>query len=461
MKHFRFSPGLGIALMITQNAPDFTLEQALNDFDRSRRTSALAALLARRPTAPEPAEVANLHCHTFFSFNAYGYSPTALAWLARENGIKLLGIVDFDVLDAVDEFLDACAQAEVRGSAGIESRVFIPEFADREINSPGEPGVYYHMGIGFAGGPRSPEAEAILDELRGQSAQRNRALVSRVNAYLSPVGIDYEADVLPLTPAGNATERHIVVAYIQAAERMADNPAGFWADRLSMDLAAVEKAMADSASFQNTVRNKLMKKGGPGYVQPGPDTFPPVEKLNALTVACGALPCAAWLDGLSPGEQAIEELMDLLVAKGIVTLNIVPDRNWNLPDPAAAALKQRKLYEVVELAQALDLPLNVGTEMNSFGQKTVDDFDAPALAPVRSAFLDGAYFVYGHTVLARSHKLGYQSAWAKSYLPTRRERNQFYTAVGKMVPPGAAGGRLLASVQPDMHPAYILQLLAV
>jgi hypothetical protein len=221
----------------------------------------------------------------------------------------------------------------------------------------------------------------------------------------------------------------------------------------------VEKLSADSPAFQNALRNKLMKKGGPGYVQPGHDTFPPVEKLNALTVACDALPCAAWLDGLSPGEQAIEELMELLVGKGIVALNIVPDRNWNLPDSAAAEHKQRKLYEVVELAKALDLPLNVGTEMNSFGQKIVDDFDAPALAPVREAFMDGAWFVYGHTVLQRHLGLGYQSPWAKGALPTRRERNGFYTRVGKLVAPGAGTKRQLAAVQSDMEPARIVAML--
>ena len=444
---------------MTQQAADLDLEQALNSFDRRQRDAALAKLLERYPQAPTPAEVADLHCHTFFSFNAYGYSPAGLAWLARQRSIKLLGIVDFDVLDAVDEFLDACDGAGVRGSAGIESRVFIPEFADREINSPGEPGVYYHMGIGFTGGAITPAAQVILNELREQSTQRNRALVARVNAFLAPVVVDYEADVLPLTPAGNATERHIVVAYIQAAARMTGDAAGFWSERLGMARAAVEKAMADSPSFQNTLRNKLMKKGGPGYVQPGHDTFPPVEKLNALSVACGALPCAAWLDGLSPGEQAIEELMDLLIGKGIVALNIVPDRNWNLPDPAAAERKQRELYKVVALAQSLDLPLNVGTEMNSFGQKIVDDFDAPALAPVRDAFMDGAYFIYGHTQLGRSLGIGYQSAWAKSYLPTRRQRNDFYTRAGKLLPPGAGGKRALSAIQPDMEPARILAVL--
>ena len=52
-------------------------------------------------------ELINLHCHTFYSYNAYGYSPTALAWLAKRNGYKALGIVDFNVLDGVDEFLTA------------------------------------------------------------------------------------------------------------------------------------------------------------------------------------------------------------------------------------------------------------------------------------------------------------------------------------------------------------------
>ena len=117
----------------------------------------------RQPFQPVT-EVANMHCHTFFSFNAYGYSPAGLAWLARERGYKLLGIVDFDVLDAVDEFLDACELLEVRGSAGIETRLFVPEFGTREINSPGEPGVLYSMGIGFTSSEAPEPAASILAE---------------------------------------------------------------------------------------------------------------------------------------------------------------------------------------------------------------------------------------------------------------------------------------------------------
>ncbi len=442
-----------------QTAADVQLEQALNHFDPAVRRSALTTLL-REQTAPAAWRgIANMHCHTFFSFNAYGYSPTGLAWLARQEGIDLMGIVDFDVLDAVSEFLDACELTGVRGSAGIETRVYVPEFATREINSPGEPGVLYHMAIGFTQTDAPAAAQAIIDELRMQSATRNRALIARVNAYLDPVTVDYSADVLPLTPAGNATERHIVVAYIRAAERIFDNAAPFWAERLGLTLEACEKAMMDSAGFQNTVRSKLMKRGGPGYMQPDIGTFPHVERLHELAHLCRALPCAAWLDGASEGEQAMDELLTLLVSKGVVALNIIPERNWNFADAAVAAAKQQKLYEVVELAQQFDLPLNIGTEMNSFGQPIVDNFDAPALAPVREAFLDGAYFIYGHTVMERWLGMGYQSAWAADFLPMRAHRNAFYSIIGRRTPPGEAGRRLLDQIHPEMSPPEVLKLL--
>ncbi len=415
------------------------LETQLNDFSITKRTEALDSLIASETQLPAEQEVVNLHCHTFFSFNAYGYSPMALAWLAKQKGFKALGIVDFDVLDAVDEFLDTCERIGVRGSAGMETRAYVPEFSTREINSPGEPGVYYYMGIGFTSSQAPAEVAPILADMRARAAQRNRVMVERINVHLSPVTVDYDKDVLPLTPAGNATERHMLAAYVQAAAKHFADPAPFWAEKLGLSEEQVRAQIGDAPKFQNTIRSKLMKRGGIGYAQPGPDTFPSVDEVNRLIVACGALPCAAWLDGTTAGEEAIEELLELLIAKGAVALNIVPDRNWNIPDPETRKLKVKKLYEVVELAQKLDLPLNIGTEMNAFGQRLVDDFDAPEMQPLRQPFLDGAYFIYGHMLMQRALKLGYQSEWAKTHLPTRRERNAFYTEIGKLIPPGQVG----------------------
>ena len=418
--------------------------------------------LAERGEAPcEPVkDVVNLHCHTFFSFNAYGHSPTSLAWLAKKRGFAAVGIVDFDVLDAVDEFLAACDLAGVRGSAGIETRVFIPEFATREINSPGEPGVYYHMGIGFTSGNVPPDAAPTLAAMRARADRRNREMAARVNAYLDPVAIDYERDVLPLTPAGNATERHMLLAYIRAADRAFDGAesqkAAFWAEKLGASVDQITAIIGDYAKFSNLVRGKLMKRGGVGYVQPSPEAFPTVAEFHAMITACGALPCVTWLDGTTAGEQAIDELLDLLIGQGAVAMNIIPDRNWNIADPETRQLKVAKLHEIVRIAAARDLPINVGTEMNAPGNKLVDDFDVPEMAPIKQAFLDGAHFIYGHTVMQRALGLGYQSAWAQANLPTRRERNDFYTTVGYRVPPGADGLVRLRGLDPALAADAIL-----
>ncbi len=439
------------------------LEAQLNSFDRITRASALTALADRAAkgeiTFPPTSHVANMHCHTFFSFNAYGYSPTALAWLAKRNGYALMGIVDFDVLDGVDEFLNACELIGVRGSAGIETRIFVPEFATREINSPGEPGVCYHMGIGFTSSTVPADTADALADLHERAINRNKDVVTCLNAYLDPVTVDYAQDVMPLTPGGNPTERHIVVAYAHKAGATVPDTVAFWADKLDAPVEQIRGLIADKPKFYNLVRAKLMKRGGVGYVLPGPDTFPTVDEYHRLILGCGALPCAAWLDGTSQGEQALSELLDLLIGKGVVAFNIIPDRNWNIADPETRKHKVQNLYDAVHIARELDLPLNIGTEMNSYGQKLVDDFDAPELAPVRQAFLDGAYFVYGHTALGRALGLGYQSEWAKAHLPTRRQRNDFYRQVGYRVPPGAANLAQIRRLDATMTPSELMQKL--
>jgi hypothetical protein len=360
------------------------------------------------------------------------------------------------VLDGVDEFLFACEILGVRGSAGIETRVAVPELATQVINSPGEPGVAYHMGIGFATGTPPASVAPILASMRDRAAERNRAMLSKINAHLDPVTVDHEGDVLPLTPAGNATERHMLAAIIRASQRRfprRDRRAAFWSDRLGVEKEQVLSAMAEPVGFADLVRSRLMKSGGVGHVPPTPDSFPSVEEFHSFVVGCGALPCVAWLDGTSEGEENGAELLETWVGKGAVALNLIPERNWNLPPGPDRSLKIRKLREIVQAAADLDLPLNIGTEMNSPGAPLADDFSAPILAPMTRAFMAGAYFIYGHTVMQRSLALGYQSRWAQEHLPSRRRRNDFYETIGRRVRPGAEGmdrlRRLLDLSTPD------------
>ena len=243
------------------------LEQQLDSFDDAQRKDALAGLwdLAQAGKIPlaEPGSDVNLHAHTFFSYNAYGYSPSKFAWLARRRGLAAAGIVDFDVLDALEEFWAAGRLLGLKRCASLESRVFVPEFATRVINSPGEPGIAYHMGIGF---PREVQHPLLL-QMRRTAEARNRELVCRVNDFLKPIGLDYDREVVPLTPKGNATERHICEAYSRKGD------AAFWKQTIG-------DRPADAGKFQGLIRSKTMKKGGPGYVQPGKGSFPRMADMN-------------------------------------------------------------------------------------------------------------------------------------------------------------------------------------
>ncbi|MCK4958314.1 MAG: hypothetical protein KAT00_02920, partial [Planctomycetes bacterium] len=146
----------------------------------------------------------------------------------------------------------------------------------------------------------------------------------------------------------------------------------------------------------------------------------------------GGIPTATWLDGTSAGEQQIQELLEIAMSTGVAALNIIPDRNYTT---GIADEKVANLFEVVELAENIGLPVVVGTEMNSPGQKFVDDFDSPELARIAPVFMKGAYIVYAHSILQRCCSIGYVSEWAKQNFKTVAEKNDFYEAVGRAVTP--------------------------
>ncbi len=437
-------------------------ENQLNSFDPVQRRQALSSLVQlaeRGEVSVKPSsEIANMHCHSFFSYNGYDMSPSGLAWMAKREGIKLLGIVDFDVLDGVEEFLDACELLNVRGTAGLETRVFLEEFKNDELNSPGEPGISYHMGVGFCRNSLQTSGQAIIEDMRKRADNRNRAMISRLNQYLSPLHLDYDVDVRPLTPAGNATERHMLTALVEKSRTTIPDFVGFWSQKLDISFSSVEEMARDIPKFKNAVRAKLMKRGGVAYMQPDESTFPGVDEAHQLITGAGAIPCITWLDGTSSGEQKFEELLALLIGKGAGALNIVPDRNWNIEDPAIKKVKLANLYTVVALADQFDLPVLAGTEMNAPGQKFVDDFDVPELAPVCDAFLRGAYFLYGHTMLERFAGMGYQSIWADRELGSRKNKNDFFEKAGIQVEPKDAS-RILGKIDTTMTSDEVLAVI--
>ena len=443
------------------------LHQQLLSLDPQRRAQALDELVRARDNqlckTAVPTRLVNLHCHTCYSYNAYGHTPSSLAWLAAEKGWRAIATVDFDVLDAVDETLAACDKVRVRGAAGMETRVYVPEFRTREMNSPGEPGICYFVGVGFAEQAAPESAAPVLAEMRAAAARRNREMAARINAFVGPAAIDYDRDVLPLTPLGNATERHMLIAYDQAARKAFPGRSelvAFWAEKLGVDAAAVDASLGQEAGPNELLRSKLMKRGGVGYIQPTPESFPILGQVSEMITTCGAMPTYAWLDGFSAGEQAIEELLKVMLANGVAGLTVIPERNWNYKDDSVRAEHVARLDAIMSLAAERDLPVFIGTEMNKAGQPLVDEiFTVEALKPHAETFVAAADLLYGHTVLQRALQAGYCSPWAAAHLPQRKERNAFYTRVGRLLEPGPDVVARLRSTGSPASPAKLLQTL--
>ena len=419
---------------------------ALDDFDPAVRREALEKI---RATARWPARThdVNLHCHTFYSYNAYGYSPTHVAVLARALGLEVAGTVDFDGLDSAGELLEAARLLRLRAVASLESRVFVPELAGVVINSPGEPGIAYHMGVGFPG----PVEHPFIAETGAATAGRIRDLVSRVNPFTQPVELDYERDVLPLTPGGHATERHVCEAFERRARAVfldtVDREA-FWREKLGA-------SPPEGSELQGLIRSRLVKQGGVGYIQLDSGSFPSMGEMNQAVLECGAIPTLAWLDGTSDGERDVERLFAVAIASGAAALNIIPDRNYT---PGVRDERLENLYAVVAAAERHGFPIVVGTEMNAHGNKLVDDFGSAELRPLAPVFLRGARIVYAHSVLQRQRGLGYLGPWAQRTFASTTTRNAFYAEIGRRV--GPATEHLLRELPTDATPDAVLARLA-
>jgi hypothetical protein len=406
------------------------LEVELDNFDIQTRISALKELLKIDNSEQENEKglpAVNLHAHTFYSYNAYGYSPTHFAWLAKKRDLAVAGIIDFDVLDGLNEFVEVTHLLNLKYCVGIESRVFISELADKVINSPGDPGVSYHVGVGMVNAKPSGWSGEFLKRMQETAKERNEELITKVNAFLSPVEVSMKDDIEILTPSNNITERHICLAYARKAYQLHHSKfADFWSMKLGIEHSEIDAP--EGAKLLDLIRAKTMKRGGVGYMQPSIDTFPALKDMNRFIIESGGIPAIAWLDGTTEGEQAIDELLEIEIKSGSAALNIIPARNFT---PGVSDQKLKNLQQVIEKAEALGLPIVVGTEMNKDGNLFVDDFNSEELAPYNELFLKSAYIVYAHSVLQSQSGIGYLSQWAKTMFKDVFEKNQFFAELGE------------------------------
>lgn len=412
----------------------------IDSFDLNKRLRALSDIVNNYgPVAMLTKNYVNMHLHSFYSFNCNGYSPSHVVMECRRKGLYAAALCDFDVLDGLEEFVTAGQMLGLRTAVHLETRAFMKEYAELEINSPGEPGVTYVMGAGFGClPPQNSAAMNTLTAFRQQANLRSRELVKRINGRLPEMAIDYDAKVVPMSPGGCPTERHIVKAYRLKVEQLfpaKDEMTKYWAKLFQKPLNEVDILLDNTVVMEEKMRSFLAKQGGMGYVQPDEKTFPPVDDFITWVLNCDAIPMVTWLDGTSQGEADMEKMFECMQAKGAAALNIIPDRNHNIKNPEERRLKLKKLGEVVAAARKLKFPINIGTEMNKAGQPFFDDTECEALAPYKADFFCGANIMVGQTILTRYAGFSYCGTDALGeYGHDIARKNDFYESVGRLPP---------------------------
>jgi len=340
------------------------------DLYRGEMQSRLAALRALCKTVePRPRRGTNLHIHTNESFSVFR-SPTEAVWQAVQEGVAVLGINDHYTIAGHKEFRKACKAARIPATFSMEAVAMDREAEVRGelTNDPGNPGRTYLCAKGVTRVPPddSPAMKNLL-RMRAALEQRNREMTDKVRKLfrerMNVEGPTWD-DVLGLTPRGNATERHISKAVLLRLREAAGTTGSALIDLVAR-LCEAEPGSDDDASLQNLIRSKLLKAGGPCFVQESPDAFLSIEDMRDLFLAFGAIPTYPVLaNPITERERDIAALTARLEATNIFALEVIPHRNT-----------KERLAEVIDTAKERHWPVFNGTEHNTPERR-------PMLAPL-------------------------------------------------------------------------------
>jgi hypothetical protein len=430
-----------------------------------RRTAlASAARSFDEDTVARPQETgwANMLARTFFSFSYDGFSPERLAWEAVIRGLSVIGCCDRDSLGALDEMQTAADALGIRAVVSMETVARVDSAADREINCPGQPGLARVLGIGFTA-PPLPEDEhgRLIASLPERTREYARTMLARLNPLLSPVAVDFENDLLPMTPSGNAGPGHIAATFIGKAEETfpdAADRAVFWADVLGRSPEDVECLWSDRGEFMDVVQEKLLRMAPE---ESSSAAYPAAADLFRAFEASGAAACILWRGGASGGVADAGKFLDDAVNWGARAAALTPDACWNIADPAEKERGLAALSDFMAAARKRNLPVLAGSFMDGPRQKFVDSLDAPELSPYVRDFADSAFWLYGHAVLQRAIGAGLTSDWAHRHFgPDRAAANAFYAEAGRKAAPGKAARARIAEAGPDARPGDVLAALA-
>jgi 3',5'-nucleoside bisphosphate phosphatase len=239
----------------------------------------------------------DLHLHSTFSDGVK--TPTELARMACDLGLKAIAVADHDTVDGIDEALAAGAACGLEVIPSIEFSVAYGSYRDVHL-------------LGYLLDHRDPGLLEILAEFRERRAKRGDAIVDRINEKLATEGREPISAAAAAALAGGAMGRPHIAQVLMSKRYVHDMQEAFSRYLIPCDVPKryfpVEEALA-------TIR----RLGGVAVLA-HPVSI--TQERAKLTEIIDAL-CALGLDGLEAynnicGEQESNFLRSYAEKHGLV-----------------------------------------------------------------------------------------------------------------------------------------------
>ena len=324
---------------------DISILNKLNAPTKAERLANLSEVLKTTTFPPAVAEYINNHIHTTYSFSPY--SPTAAVYAARMEGLCTAGIIDHDSISGAEEFLEAAKMINMPVTIGMECRVSMDgtRLQGRRTNNPDQVGVSY-MTIQAVPHDKIATLTEFFRPYQAARHHRNRQMITKINALLPGIELDYDRDVLPLSEAaenGGVTERHLMyalakklVAQVGKGEAMVKKLAD-----MGLTLSAKQEAqMLDTAYpfYEYDLLGILKSAFVPQIFIDATDECPKLPDMVKLCADVDAYLCYAYLgdvgDSVTGDKKAqkfeddyLDDVFECLKEEGVKAVTYMPTRN--------------------------------------------------------------------------------------------------------------------------------------
>jgi predicted metal-dependent phosphoesterase TrpH len=378
---------------------------------------------------PEKYKGVNLHLHTNESFSLFK-SPTEAAWFCHRAGIEVCGINDHYTIKGHKEFREACKILGQKATYSIEAIALSTEskMKGERYNDPKNPGRVYLCGKGVIHPLESDSSnekllKAIKNELKNRCTKMTKKANSLINDIDSSLKITFD-DVLKLTPHGNVTERHIAQAITNLINNKFQNINSRRRFLFKLVGNIKDEDIIHEYKLQNLIRNRLLKAGGPAFVEEPSKAFPSIERIVQLFRGYGSIPTYPILGNpITEKEISLDALFHELEQFKIFAVEVIPRRNT-----------KKRLDTIFKIAKKYGLPIFNGTEHNTKTPSSLlDKFSSNST--YLHTFKRGANLLLGHSFLSINTGEGYINLDGELTFQDREKGIDFFSFIGKITWP--------------------------